>query len=96
MGSQKKIRRYADVIDVYGINAFELDPVTFKLLYLQIPRTIARRELRARSMEGPADANKVYELVKDATGDEDEADKARTDFMMAELKSGKDVSYNGS
>lgn len=47
-------------------------------------------------MEGPADANKVYELVKDATGDEDEADKARTDFMMAELKSGKDVSYNGS
>ena len=91
MVPQKKIRRYTDIIDIFGINAFELNPLQCKLLYMDIPRVLAKRELRARNFEAPLNSEKVFELVFMSTEDEDQADKAKTDFIMEQMKSGEEV-----
>ena len=58
---------------------------------MEIPRIIARRELRARNMKAPLDSDKVFNLIFLATGNEDQADKAKTDFIMEQMKSGEEV-----
>ena len=91
MVPQKKIRRCTDVIDIFGINAFALDPLQCKLLYMEIPRVMARRELRTRNMKVPLVSDKLFDLILLATGDEDQADKAKTSFIMEQMKSGEEV-----
>jgi len=58
---------------------------------MDIPRVLAKRELRARNFEAPLNSEKVFELVFMSTEDEDQADKAKTDFIMEQMKSGEEV-----
>ena len=58
---------------------------------MEIPRIVAKRELRLRGVEMSLDEDKVYNLILSATEDEDKADKARADYIMAKIKSGQNV-----
>lgn len=58
---------------------------------MEIPRVIARRELRTRNMKVPLDSDKLFDLILLSTGDEDQADKAKTSFIMEQMKSGEEV-----
>ncbi len=58
---------------------------------MEIPRVMARRELRARSVKTPLDSDRVFNLILLATGNEDQADRAKTDFIMEQMKSGEEV-----
>ena len=42
-------------------------------------------------MKAPLDSDKVFNLIFLATGNEDQADKAKTDFIMEQMKSGEEV-----
>ena len=90
MESQKKIRTTIDVIDVYGINAFQLTSLQRKLLFDDIPRVIAKRELRQRMAQLPLTSEKIRDLIFLATGDEEKAEDAMTSFIMNQMKSGKE------
>jgi len=46
---------------------------------------LAEQELRAHAT-GPLTAERAYELVKQITGDEDEADKASAAIMAEEVR----------
>tara|TARA_R100000808_G_C2123149_1_gene133970 strand:+ start:1024 stop:1203 length:180 start_codon:yes stop_codon:yes gene_type:complete len=58
---------------------------------MDIPRVLARRELRARKLKAPLNSDQVFDLVLLSTGDEDQADKAKIDFIMEQMKSGEEV-----
>ncbi len=73
----------ADLAFWYGVNPFELDDDQRVALLTNLPRIKAQDALKRGSFD-PMDMNHVYALVLAATGDQQQAQKAKAD--AAELR----------
>lgn len=63
--------------------------MTFLGMVGNIPKANALREIQARQARGPMTADRVYDLVLAAYGDEERAQDEGSQFRLAELMSGQ-------